>query len=90
MKNSTLINWEDEEVKVPITLNETNKTIQGQIKINFHILPKNCNECPFQSSYYDEDGFWGSGIQEYCIFGGDHWGSAINRPQNCPIVKMKR
>lgn len=82
-------NWENKETKIHISLNDENKNTQGQIIINFHRIPENCNECPLQFSYYDEEAFWGSGEQKYCIFGGSIWGSAVKRPKNCPIKRLK-
>lgn len=57
------------------------------VSIGLSRMPKHCGECPLyiNSSYYDEDAFWGDGIVHYCPFGSDSYGCLVERPQNCPL-----
>lgn len=48
-------------------------------------MPKNCNECPLQAEYVDDEPMWGDGVSYYCPYGGEIWGSAVQRPKGCPL-----
>jgi len=85
------MDWFDEQYDpVRISTNSEFKHAEGQIIISFNHLPKNCYECPVHMSSYDEDGFFGDNMIYYCPFGGSNRGSAIKRPEGCPIKKVSK
>lgn len=59
-----------------------------QVSIGLSRMPVHCGECPFyiDTAYYDEEAFWGDGIQHYCPFGCSHWGCLVERPADCVLV----
>lgn len=83
------MDWFDEQNDpVRISTNNEFKHVEGQIIINFNHLPRNCYECPLQASHYDESYCFGDNTIYYCPFGGSNWGSAVERPEGCPIKKV--
>lgn len=61
------------------------------ISIGLSRMPEHCGECPFyiNTYYYDEDAFFGDGIQHYCPFKCSYWGCLVKRPDDCPLTKMR-
>lgn len=59
------------------------------VKTYMTSMPKNCEECDYFQSEYDEDALWGSGETLRCVFGASNYGCRIERPKDCPLYCTK-
>lgn len=63
-------------------------SVKAKVTLFLDEIPSNCTECPLVITAYNEDAFWGSGYSSSCMFGASVYGSAVKRPDDCPIKKV--
>lgn len=70
------------EDKIELSFGDTTKP---HVVLSLSRMPNNCFECPIQVEYEEDEPTWGDGIGHYCPYGGETWGSAVERPKGCPL-----
>lgn len=71
-----------EERKIKLSFDDPSKP---HVTLSLSRMPENCFECPLQVEYEEDEPMWGNGIGHYCPYGGETWGSAVERPEGCPL-----
>lgn len=72
----------EKENKITLSFGDTTKP---HVVLSLSRMPNNCFECPIQVEYEEDEPMWGDGIGHYCPYGGETWGSAVERPKGCPL-----
>ena len=77
----------EKENKITLSFGDTTKP---HVVLSLSRMPNNCFECPIQVEYEEDEPMWGDGIGHYCPYGGETWGSAVERPKGCPLQPGKK